>query len=182
MEVEVKPVRYINENEYEEASKRRNTPRQKEYSRLSKVRIDPRKRRTVKEDRSIAMDYLSLIQTVERKRRFAEISNEIRMQNNSEHPEPSYSRQEFNSMKFLEKKGIPGKLVKEDSKYGHAGSETDEIHGNRTSEYDLTNPIVPSHKRPKPWDHELEEVLMQKVNFEDARRERDALRTNSTSE
>mmetsp|Transcript_6527 Transcript_6527/g.5603 ORF Transcript_6527/g.5603 Transcript_6527/m.5603 type:complete len:242 (+) Transcript_6527:3-728(+) len=180
MEVDSRQTKYINENDYEETKKKEETAQKNTVSRLSSVRIDYKNKSGSSNDHSKAMDYITLIQTVQRKRRFTEISNEIRQQQNSEIPESTNSRQEISLDNNTKNDDFPGKFIPNVLNLTRASIETEESPSNFNSEYELGNLLNSTHRRLKTLEVADDSERLRDIDFDSARRERDLNRINLT--
>lgn len=102
-----------------------------------------------KQDHSEAMNYLTLIQEVQRKRKFAEISNELRQQNNQPQFGSSVSRRDRLLSHIYTKHEFPGKSGSNNFKSGEDGSELEsQVMPKNSHPFDGMDSTVTS-KRPK---------------------------------
>lgn len=125
-----------------------------------------------KEDKSEAMDYLTLIQEIQRKRKFADISKELRQQNSQSHPSGSVSRRDRLLGHVFQNNEIPGKSSSDNLKFNETeiDTKTDSLHKN-PEEDDVTAYTV-LRKRQKLGQLDSNSEVMQMVNLDSARARR----------
>lgn len=170
IDVDRKAKNFAKERKIEEEKRPKLKPRQRTESRLSRARVSAERVRTPKEDKDDALSYLTLIQNVQRKRKFAEISNQLKQKAEQETPCESLSRSDWNLNKskpfgsIFEKKPIMG------PSRDRLNTETESLSTVTNFEYDLSIKSNFSSKRMKTWDEEKDSELCTVIDLDKARK------------
>ena len=177
MDVDIKFTSLIRKDENRGDKKEPVKAKVKEESRLSKARIKPMRKNTPQEDQNWAINYLTLIQNIQRKRRFTEISNELRQQSNSNYSKSLLSRQELN----LKNSENSEKSEPFEMKNGMIGTETEISNTNVYTEYEMHNLVSHQSKKFKTWEMGVDPDLHQMVNMDKVRKERNMNKNHRNS-
>lgn len=108
MDVDVKARKYANENAYEETKREKKPFQRRRSTSLSKAVKSSYQ--TPQQDKEDAMGYISMLQSIQRRRRFADISNELNQNMASETQESGVSRHESGLAKSNPTDEICGKM------------------------------------------------------------------------
>ena len=173
MNVESNTPKYVDENQYEETKDVNKRHTETVVGAYNEIRDSVDHKRSSDNDQTDAMDYLSLIQGVQRTRKFTEISNELRQQATGRSNLGSVPRRERLLSQIHQNNEIPGKSDVCNLNLGQNNNETDHDFGEKIT--NICNPedtLLDRSKRNKSSDTDNTSENTQLIDLSSARAEK----------